>query len=225
VRMLGKPGEPSKPATIVGVVGRVIYDRLTDKRVVPCVYVPQFQQSDSFMSVVLRTRSNPRLYANLARTAVLAANKEIPIYRVFTMDEIVQQSFWERRFFGLFFAIFAGLALFLAALGLYGVMAYSVKQRTQEIGVRMALGAQAADVLKLVTGQGVRLIVSGLVLGFAGALALTRLLQSDLEGISPRDPLSFSVVSFVLLGAGLVACYLPARAAMRLDPVEALRYE
>jgi ABC-type antimicrobial peptide transport system permease subunit len=141
------------------------------------------------------------------------------------MDEIVQQSFWERRFFGVFFAVFAGLALFLAALGLYGVMAYSVRQRTQEIGVRMALGAQADDVLRLVTGHGMRLIVIGLGVGFVGALALTSLLQSDLEGISPRDPLSFSIVSLVLLGAGLIACYLPARAAMRLDPMEALRYE
>jgi putative ABC transport system permease protein len=162
---------------------------------------------------------------NLARSAVLATNKDIPIYRVFTMDEIVHQSYWERRFFGLFFAIFAGLALFLAALGLYGVMAYSVRQRTQEIGVRMALGAQAADVLRLVTGHGMRLIVVGLVIGFTGALASTRLLQSNLEGVSPRDPLSFTIVSLVLLTAGLIACYLPARAAMRLDPVEALRYE
>ncbi len=225
VRMLSKPGEPGKRAVIVGVVRRVIYDRLTDKRVIPCVYIPQFQHPDSFMSVVLRTRTVPRHFVNLARSAVLAANSEIPIYRVSTMDEIVRQSFWERRFFGLFFAIFAALALFLAALGLYGVMAYSVRQRTQEIGVRMALGAQAADVLRLVTGHGLRLMAVGLVLGFAGALALTRLLQTNLEGISPRDPLSFSVVALVLLGAGLIACYLPARAAMRLDPVEALRYE
>src|SRR5204863_2323008 len=204
---------------------RVIYDRLTEKRIVPCVYISQFQEPDSFMSVVLRTKSNPRHYLNLARSAVLAANKGIPIYRVYTMDEIVQQSYWERRFFGLFFAIFAALALFLAALGLYGVMAYSVRQRTQEIGVRIALGAQAADVLRLVTGQGIRLISVGLAIGLAGAFFLTKLLQSDLEGISPHDPLSFSVVLVMLFLAGLLACYLPARSALQLDPVEALRYE
>jgi putative ABC transport system permease protein len=225
LRAISKPGEPPKWMTIVGVARGVIYDRLTDKHSIPCVYVSQLQEPDPFMSVVLRTKSNPKQYVNLARGAVLAANKDIPIYRIFTMDEIVRQSFWERRFFGIFFFFFSGLAFFLASLGLYGVMAYSVRQRTQEIGVRMALGAQAIDVLRLVTGQGVRLVAFGLAIGVTGALLLTRLLQSDLEGISPRDPLSFSIVSLVLLAAGLLACYLPARSATRLDPVEALRYE
>src|SRR5258707_14075096 len=118
------------------------------------------------------------------------------------MDQVVIVPFWERRFFGTVFTVFAGLALFLAAMGLYGVMAYSVRQRTQEIGVRMALGAQAADVLRLVTVHGMRLIILGLAIGLVGSLMLTGLLQSNLEGISPHDPISFSIVAIVLLIVG-----------------------
>src|SRR6202030_234931 len=159
------------------------------------------------------------------RNTVLAVNKDLPIYRVLTMDEVVAQSFWDRRFFGTLFTIFAGLALFLASLGLYGVMAYSVRQRTQEIGVRMALGAQASDVMRMVTKHGVRLIGLGLIIGLIGAFFITRLLAGSLEGVSAHDPLSFLIVPLILFAVGLLACYLPARSAMRLNPVEALRYE
>ena len=223
--LLEKIGEPPKWATIVGVVHNVIYDRLTERRELPCVYDAQYQNPESFMSVMLRTKTDPAGFANLARAAVLAVNKEIPIYKVKTMDQVMTESFWERRFFGTLFMVFAGLALFLAAIGLYGVMAYSVRQRTQEIGVRMALGAQAADVLRLVTGHGIRLIALGLAVGIVFAFFLTKLLQGNLEGVSVHDPLSFGIVSLVLLIVGSLACYLPARAATHLDPVEELRYE
>jgi putative ABC transport system permease protein len=141
------------------------------------------------------------------------------------MDEVVAQSYWERKFFGSLFTIFAFLALFLASLGLYGVMAYSVRQRTQEIGVRMALGAQGRDILRLVTGQGMRLIGVGLVIGFVGAFFLTQLLAGNLHGVTAHDPLSFTLVPLLLLTVGMLACYIPARQAMRLYPMEALRYE
>jgi putative ABC transport system permease protein len=219
-----RSGEPSEWATIIGVVRRVIYANDDRKRALPAVYTAQDQQPESFMSVTVRTSSNPKSFVNVARAAVLSVNKDLPIYRVFTMEEVVANSFWEKKFFGNLFAVFAVLALFLAAIGLYGVMSYSVRQRTQEIGVRMALGAQARDVFKLVTGQGLRLIIIGLLIGFAGSYFLTKLMASTIE-VSAHDPFSFAVVGVLLFTVGLIACYLPARSAMRLDPIEALRHE
>ena len=224
VRKFEQPGAEPQWLTIVGLVRDVVYDQREKGRVLPGVYFSAYQNPQWFLSVAMRTKSDPKAFVNVARQTVMSVNKDIPIYHVYTMEEVVAESYWEKRFFGWMFAIFAGLALFLASLGLYGVMAYSVRQRTQEIGVRIALGAQAGDVLRLVTGQGVRLILLGLVMGFFSAYFLTKLMASNLE-VPPHDPVSFAAVGLLLFAVGLVACYIPARTAMRLDPIVALRHE
>jgi putative ABC transport system permease protein len=224
IRKFDKGSEERQWFTVVGVVRDVVYDQREKRRMLPGVYTCVYQNPQSFLSVAMRTKSDPKSFVNVARTTVLSVNKDIPIYNIFTMEEVVSESYWEKRFFGWMFAIFAGLALFLASLGLYGVMSYSVRQRTQEIGVRIALGAQARDVLRLVTGQGVRLILIGLVLGFLSAYFLTKLMASSLE-VPAHDPFSFIAVGLLLFAVGLLACYIPARTAMRLDPIVALRHE
>ena len=224
IRKFDASGEERQWLTIVGVVREVVYDQRQKRRALPGVYLCAYQNPQWFLSIAMRTKSDPKAFVNVARTTVLSVNKDIPIYNIYSMEEVVAESYWEKRFFGWMFAIFAGLALFLASLGLYGVMSYSVRQRTQEIGVRIALGAQSSDVLRLVTGQGVRLILVGLVLGFFSAYFLTKLMASTLE-VPPHDPVSFIVVGLLLFVVGLLACYLPARSAMRLDPIVALRHQ
>jgi len=156
------------------------------------------------------------------RLEVQALDKDQPIYNVRTMDDVVMNSLGTRRVSMQLFTVFAGAALLLAALGIYGVMAYSVTQRTQEIGIRMALGAQKSDVLKLVIRQGMTLAVIGVVVGLVGAFALTRLIARLLFGVAATDPLTFVAIPLLLLVVALVACYVPARRAARLDPKIAL---
>jgi putative ABC transport system permease protein len=174
------------------------------------------------MGLVIRTAGDAAAFAPALRREVQALDKDQPIYNVRTMDDVVANSLGTRRVSMQLFAVFAGAALLLAALGIYGVMAYSVTQRTQEIGIRMALGAQKSDVLALVIRQGMTLTVIGVAVGLAGALALTRLLANLLFGVAATDPLTFVAIPLLLLFVALVACYLPARRAARLDPTIAL---
>jgi putative ABC transport system permease protein len=207
---------------IVGVVGDTKTGSLTGEGGAQ-IYVPHAQDSQwNFMGLVIRTAGDPAAFATTLRREVQALDKDQPIYNVRTMDDVVANSLGTRRVSMQLFAVFAIAALLLAALGIYGVMAYSVTQRTQEIGIRMALGAQKSDVLALVIRQGMTLSVIGVVVGLAGAFVLTRLLANLLFGVAATDPLTFVAIPLLLLFVALVACYLPARRAARLDPTIAL---
>jgi putative ABC transport system permease protein len=174
------------------------------------------------MGLVIRTAGDPAAFAATLRREVQAIDKDQPIYSVRTLDDVVANSLGTRRVSMQLFSVFAAAALLLAALGIYGVMAYSVTQRTQEIGIRMALGAQKSDVIGLVIRQGMVLTVIGVVVGIVGAFALTRLLANLLFGVEATDPLTFVAIPLLLLFVALIACYLPARRAARLDPKIAL---
>jgi len=159
------------------------------------------------------------------REALAAADPLVPTGAVRSMDQVLAGSLALRSFMMLLLSIFGGLALVLASVGIYGVISYAVSQRTREIGVRMALGARPADVLRMILTEGLKLVAVGVALGIAAALLLTRLLEGMIYGVSMRDPLIFVVVNLLLVTVSLSACYVPARRAMRVDPLIALRYE
>lgn len=177
------------------------------------------------MTLAIRSRSGSAGLVEEVKKEVWSLDRQIPVSNVQSMDELLSVSLAEERFDMLLLGAFAGLALILAAVGIYGVMAYTVSQRTHEIGIRIALGAQRGDVVRLVVGQGAKLALAGIIVGLAGAFALTRLMASLLFDVTPTDPLTFAAVAIVLAMVALAACYIPARRAMRVDPMTALRYE
>jgi putative ABC transport system permease protein len=212
------------PTEIIGIVGDARYAELVGE-LRPMVYWPPPTLTYSSMTFILRTAGDPENLAPAARREILAIDKDQPVADVRTMESWLAESVARTRFGTLLLGAFAGLALTLAAAGLYGVMSYSVAQRRSEIGVRMALGAQTRDVLRLVIRQGLALVLAGVVLGLLGALALTRVMRSLLYQVSVTDPLTFAAIVLLLMGVSWVACYIPARRATRVDPLTALRYE
>jgi putative ABC transport system permease protein len=218
-------------STVVGVAADVRHWAADVTDVEPTAYYPYTQVPVAFlpllegaMTIAVRS-ANPGGLLNSIRATVGDVDKTVPVYDVKSMEEMVSDSGSLRRFDMWLIGAFAGLALILAAVGIYGVMAYSVSQRTREIGIRIALGAQRANVLRLIMGQGAKLAVAGVVAGVIGAFALTRLMESLLFGVSPKDLATFSVVPVIVLALILVGCYIPARRATKLDPVVALREE
>jgi putative ABC transport system permease protein len=176
-------------------------------------------------ALVLRTSIDPLSLATSVRNAVWSIDKDQPVSNIRSMDEIVSRAVARQRFSMMLLGIFATLALVLAAVGIYGVMSYSIAQRTREIGIRMALGAQRSDVLKMAVGQGLKLVLIGVAIGVASAIVLTRVMTSLLFGVSATDPATFITISLVLMSVAVLASYVPAVRAARIDPMVALRYQ
>jgi putative ABC transport system permease protein len=177
------------------------------------------------MTVVVRTNEEPMSMAAAVRSRIQEVDKDQPVYNLATMEQLLTKSIAQPRFSTLLLGVFALLALTLTAIGVYGVVSYTIAQRTREIGIRMALGAQVRDVLRLVIGQGLKMVLIGIAIGLAGAGALSHVMKSLLFGVSATDPAIFGIIAVLLTGVALLACYLPARRAAKIDPMEALRYE
>jgi putative ABC transport system permease protein len=173
----------------------------------------------------VRTSGRPEAVISVVRSQVQSLDTNLALTQIQTIEEVIGQGLWAPRMGAALLAVFGGLALILAIIGVYGVLSYSVNQQTREIGIRMAMGAQTGRVLRLVVGQGMRLAGAGLVLGLLVAFAAMRVLGSLLFGVSAHDPLTFGAVSLVLAIAAVLACYIPARRATKVDPIIALRYE
>jgi putative ABC transport system permease protein len=212
---------------IVGIVGDMKQSLASEAQAE--VYVP-YRQADSLipiftMSLVMRTARDPHTEVSALRSAVHDLSANQPLVKVRTMDESIAGSLSDSHFRTLLLGIFAACALLLALIGLYGLISYSVTQRTSEIGVRVALGAQRNDILKLIVGQGLKLVLIGVAAGLAGALALSQVLTQFLYGVAPSDPVTFVATAVILTAVAALACWIPARRAMRVDPIVALRYE
>jgi predicted permease len=219
----GRPGQ-NPTFTVVGVVGDIKSDGF-DAPTAPHIYLP-VRQSPGYASVVfLRSAGNPEALGESIRHEVQSIDPNIPVFSVRTMDQVIARSMAERRFALQLLGIFAGVALLLAAIGIYGVMAYSFSQRTHEIGIRIALGAQRMDIFRMAVSEGMQLVAIGLVIGLLGAAALTRSVRSMLFDVSPADPITFVGISLTLAGVAFLACYVPAQRATRVDPLVALREE
>ena len=209
------------------VVGVVADQRFFgwDSDLYPATYFPFAMGPERGMAFVVRTKIEPMSVSSSVRQAIWSVDKDLPFTEVQSMEQRLSASFAGRRFHMILLGVFAALALVLSLVGIYGVMSYSVAQRTREIGVRMALGAERRHVLRLVLGQGLVLTLIGIAAGLGGAFALTRFLATLLYGVHPTDVLTFAVVPLLLAAISILACYIPARRATKVDPLVALRYE
>jgi putative ABC transport system permease protein len=224
IKFPGSIAHPQPWRTIVGVV-RDVKQYGVDKESTMQLYLPEAQSPVSWLTLVVRTTGDPAQMINAVRNEIRSVDPSQAVFEVATMEGLLSGAIAKQRFVMLLLAGFAALALALAAIGIFGVMAYTVAQRTQEIGIRMALGAQTGDVLRLVVRQGMRPALVGIGIGLAAALGLTRLVKTLLFGVTATDPLTFIVISLLLISVALPACWIPARRATKVDPMVALRDE
>jgi putative ABC transport system permease protein len=223
---LGDPATKGPWLTIVGVVGNVSHPTLNVAySQPPSVYRPLRQNPVGDLSVFIRTAGKTRAVESAVASAIAAVDSNLPLPALQTVNDSLSWFTGEPEFRAQLFAVFAGLGLLLAAVGIYGVLSQLVVQRTHEFGIRVALGARREDVLRLILGAGLKLIAVGIAIGIAGALVLTRLLAGMLYDVRATDPFTFVSVSLLLAGVALLACYIPARRATRMDPMVALRWE
>ena len=218
-------GAPEGWLTVVGVAPDIWQSEMIRREFEPLVYLPFRELPRWSMSVAARTRVPPASLAQAFRREVQAIDADLPVYDLRTLDEDLELHDWAIRVFGAMSAMFTFIALLLASVGLYAVVAHSVNQRTQEIGLRMALGAPPTKIMAAVFAEGMRQSVLGLGVGLAAAIGLTRALRAVLVGALEPDPMLFVTVALVLIAAATLACAIPARRATRVDPVEALRFE
>jgi putative ABC transport system permease protein len=216
----------SEPRTIVGVVGDENVNTL-DAAITPVIYFPYTQDPEQDLNVVVRTTQDPLSLASAVRSEIRSLDRALPVFGMTSMSQMIEDSpsTFTRRYPALLIGVFAGVAMLLAAIGLYGVISYSVAQRTQELGVRIALGAQRRDIFRLVLGQGIAVTIIGVAIGLAASFALTRFLSSLLFEVSPNDPLIIGGVVVLMIIVALAASYFPTRRATKVDPLVALRYE
>jgi putative ABC transport system permease protein len=223
-RITMKDWGPPLAAEIIGVVGDVKTNGL-DEEVGPMIYWSYYQFGQIFNSIVVRTSDDPLRLVSTVKSSIWSVDKDQPVSQIRTMDQILSQSLALRRLYVVLLGVFSSVALLLAAAGIYGVVSYSVGQRTREMAIRVTLGAERLDILRLIILQAAKLALAGELLGILVALAVTRLIASMLFGVSSADPMTFAGVALLLAAVAFTACYVPARRALRVDPMVALRYE
>jgi putative ABC transport system permease protein len=224
---------PGVVREVVGIVGNVKVDSLDETRPVDTIYVALAQLTSSAgesfrsfgLTLAVRTASDPHSANSAVTEAIHQVGPDVPVTDVLSMEDVITQSMASRRYTFFLLAAFAGLALLLAAVGMYGVLSYTVRRRAREIGIRMALGATNSDVLKLVVTDGMKPILLGVVIGLAAALALSRLIASLIFGVQPTDPFTFATVALLLVAVGILANIVPAYRASRIEPVRTRRDE